>query len=120
MKRDKTRRMEFDHLRVANPIELENLNRCVTRPDIYPLDPASHSVPWNTYVRSPKVSPRTRYNSSSTEALGSDQARQTARWILQHTRSLPTRSPEPQIQIVGKSLHQIVTLVRDIQQEHLE
>ena len=102
MKRDKTRGMEFGHLRVANPIELENLNRCVTRPDIYPLVPASHSVPWNTYVRSPKVSPRTRYNSSSTEALGSDQARQTARWILQHTRSLPTRSPEPQIQIVGR------------------
>ena len=54
MKRDKTRRMEFDKLRVANPIELENLNRCVTRPDIYPLVPASHSVPWSTYVRSQK------------------------------------------------------------------
>ena len=102
MKRDKIRRMEFGHLRVANPIKLDNLNRRTTRPDIYPLAPSSHSVPWNTYVRSQKVSPRTRYNSSSTEALGSDQARQTARWILQHTRSLPTRSPEPQIQIVGR------------------
>ena len=102
MKRDKTRRMEFDKLRVANPIELENLNRCVTRPDIYPLVPASHSVPWNTYVRSPKVSPRTRSNSSSTEALDSNQARQTTRRNLQHTRSLPTRSPKPQIQIVGR------------------
>ena len=102
MKRDKTRRMEFDQLRVANPIELENLNRCVTRPDIYPLVPASHSVPWSTYVRSQKVSPRTRSNSSSTEALDSNQARQTTRRILQHTRSLPTRSPEPQIQIVGR------------------
>ena len=102
MKRDKTRRMKFDQLRVANPIELENLNRCVTRPDIYPLVPASHSVPWSTYVRSPKVSPRTRSNSSSTEALDSNQARQTTRRILQHTRSLPTRSPKPQIQIVGR------------------
>ena len=102
MKRDKTRRMKFDQLRVSNPIELENLNRCVTRPDIYPLVPASHSVPWSTYVRSQKVSPRTRSNSSSTEALDSNQARQTTRRILQHTRSLPTRSPEPQIQIVGR------------------
>ena len=102
MKRDKTRRMVFDKLRVSNPIELENLNRCVTRPDIYPLVPASHSVPWNTYVRSPKVSPRTRSNSSSNEALDSNQARQTTRRILQHTRSLPTRSPKPQIQIVGR------------------
>ena len=102
MKCDKTRRMEFDKLRVSNPIELENLNRCVTRPDIYPLVPASHSVPWSTYVRSQKVSPRTRSNSSSTEALDSNQARQTTRRILQHTRSLPTRSPEPQIQIVGR------------------
>ena len=102
MKRDKTRRMKFDQLRVANPIELENLNRCVTRPDIYPLVPASHSVPWSTYVRSQKVSPRTRSNSSSTEALDSNQARQTTRRNLQHTRSLPTRSPEPQIQIVGR------------------
>ena len=102
MKRDKTRRMEFDKLRVSNPIELENLNRCVTRPDIYPLVPATHSVPWNTYVRSPKVSPRTRSNSSSTEALDSNQARQTTRRNLQHTRSLPTRSPKPQIQIIGR------------------
>ena len=102
MKRDRIRGMEFGHSRVANPIKLDNLNRRTTRPDIYPLAPSSHSVPWNTYVRSQKVSPRTRYNSASTEALGSDQARQTARWILQHTRSLPTRSPEPQIQIVGR------------------
>ena len=102
MKRDKTRSMEFDKLWVSNPIELENLNRCVTRPDIYPLVPATHSVPWSTYVRSQKVSPRTRSNSSSTEALDSNQARQTTRRNLQHTRSLPTRSPKPQIQIVGR------------------
>ena len=78
MKRDKTRRMEFGHLRVANPIKLDNLNRRTTRPDIYPLVPASHSVPWSTYVRSQKASPRSRSISSSTAALGSDQARQTA------------------------------------------
>ena len=35
--------------------------------------------------------------SSSTEALDSDQARQTTQRILQHTRSLPTNSPVPQI-----------------------
>ena len=35
--------------------------------------------------------------SSSTKALDSDQARQTTRRILQHTRSLPTDSPVPHI-----------------------
>ena len=35
--------------------------------------------------------------SSSTEALDSDQARQTTRRILQYTRSLPTNSPVPHI-----------------------
>ena len=52
------------------------------------------------YVRSQRVSSRSV--SSSTEALDSDQARQTTRQILQHTRSLPTSSPEPQIQIMGR------------------
>ena len=102
MKRDKTRRMEFDHLRVANPIGLENLNRRVTRPDIYPLVSSSHGVPWSTYERSQKVSPRSRSISSSTEALDSNQARQTTRRILKQTRSLPTRSPEPQIRSMGR------------------
>ena len=102
MKRDKTRRMESDHLRVANPIRLEDLDRRVTRHGIYPSIPASHSVPWSTYVRSQKVSSRSRSISSSTAALDSDQARQTTRRILQHTRSLPTRSPEPQIRIMGR------------------
>ena len=92
----------LDHLGVAKPIRPENLDRRVTRHGIYPSIPASHSVPWSTYVRSQKVSPRSRSISSSTEALGSDQARQTTRWILQHTRSLPTRSPEPQIRIMGR------------------
>ena len=45
--------------------------------------------------RSQRVSSRSV--SSSTEALDSDQARQTTRRILQHTRSLPTDSPVPHI-----------------------
>ena len=102
MKRDKSKRMETDHLRVANPIRPEDLDRCVMRHGIYPSLPASHGVPWSTYVRSQKVSSRSRSISSSTEALDSDQARQTMQRILQHTRSLPTSSPEPQIQLSGR------------------
>ena len=94
--------MESDHLRVANPIRPEDLDRRVTRHGIYPSLPASHGVPWSTYVRSQKVSSRSRSISSTTEALDSDQARQTTRRILQHTRSLPTSSPEPQIQLIGR------------------
>ena len=45
--------------------------------------------------RSQRVSSRSV--SSSTEAFDSDQARQTTRRILQHTRSLSTDSPVPQI-----------------------
>ena len=100
MKRDKSRkRMDSDHLQVANPIRPEDLDRRVMRQGVYPSLPASHGVPWSTYVRSQKpkrISPRSV--SSSTEALDSDQARQTTRRILQHTRSLPTSSPEPHIQ----------------------
>ena len=96
MKCDKSKkRMESDHLRVAKPIRPEDLDRHVTRHRVYPLIPASRGVPWSTYVRSQKVSSRSI--SSSTEALDSDQARQTTLKILQHTRSLPTSSPEPQI-----------------------
>ena len=102
MKRDKSRKMESDHLQVANPIRLEDLDRRVARHGIYPSIPASHGVPWSTYVRSQRVSSRSRSISSSTEALDSDQARQTTRRILQHTRSLPTSSPEPQIRIMGR------------------
>ena len=57
--------------------------------------PASQGVPWSTYVRSQRVSSRSV--SSSTEALDSDQARQTTQRILQHTRSLPTNSPVPYV-----------------------
>ena len=87
--------MDSDHLGVANPIRPEDLDRCVTRQGIYPSLPASHGVQWSTYVRSQRVSSRSV--SSSTEALDSDQARQTTQRILQHTRSLPTNSPVPQI-----------------------
>ena len=62
---------------------------------IYPSLPASHGVPWSTYVRSQRVSSRSI--SSSTEALDSDLARQTTQRILQHTRSLPTNSPVPYV-----------------------
>ena len=76
MKRDKSRkRMDFDHLQVANPIRPEDLDRRVTPHGIYPSLPASHGVPWSTYVRSQRVSSRSV--SSSTEALDSNQARQT-------------------------------------------
>ena len=87
--------MDSDHLRVANPIRPEDLDRHVTRQGVYPLLPASRGVPWSAYVRSQRVSSRSV--SSSTEALDSDQARQTTRRILQHTRSLPTNSPVPHI-----------------------
>ena len=92
MKHDKSRkRTESDHLHVANPIRPEDLDRCVTHQGVYPSLPASCGVPWSTYVRSQRVDSRSV--SSSTEALDSDQARQTTRRILQHTRSLPTNSP---------------------------
>ena len=83
---------------VANPIRPEDLDRHVTWQGVYPLLPASCGVPWSAYVRtqrSQRVSSRSV--SSSTEALDSDQARQTTRRILQHTRSLPTDSPVPHI-----------------------
>ena len=52
MKRDKSRkRMDSDHLRVANPIRPEDLDRRVTRQGVYLSLPASPGVPWSTYVR---------------------------------------------------------------------
>ena len=96
MKHDKSRkRMDSDHLGVANPIRPEDLDRHVTRQGIYPSLPASRGVPWSTYVRSQRISSRSI--SSSTEALDSDQVRQTTQRIIQHTRSLPTHSPVPHI-----------------------
>ena len=96
MKHDKSRkRMDSDHLEVANPIRPEDLDRRVTHHGIYPSLPASCGVPWGTYVRSQRVSSRSI--SSSTEALDSDQVRQTTQRIIQHTRSLPINSPVPHI-----------------------
>ena len=96
MKRDKSgKRMDSDHLQVVNPNRPKDLDRHVTRQGVYPSLPASRGVPWSAYVRSQRVSSRSV--SSSTEALDSDQARQTTRRILQHTRSLPTNSPVPHI-----------------------
>ena len=104
MKHGKSRKqMDSDHLRVANPIRPEDLDRCVTRHGIYPSLPASQGVPWSTYVktqRSQRVSSRSI--SSSTEALDSDQARQTMQRILQHTRSLPTNSPVPYVSMTDR------------------
>ena len=84
-----------DHLRVARPIRLEDLDRRVTRHGIYPSLPASSRVSWSAYVRSQRVGSRSV--SSSTDTLDSDQARRTTQRILQHTRSLPTDSPVPYI-----------------------
>ena len=83
--------MDSDHFGVVKPIRPEDLDRCVTRHGIYPSLPTSQGVPWSTYVRSQRVSSRSV--SSFTEALDSEQARQTTQRILQHTRSLPTNSP---------------------------
>ena len=101
MKHGKSRkRMESDHLWVANPIRPEDLDRHVTRHSIYPSLPASQGVPWSTYVRSQRVSSRSI--SSSTEALDSEQARQTMQRILQHTRSLPTNSQVPYVSMTDR------------------
>ena len=99
MKRDKSRKqMDSYHLGVANPIRPKDLDRCVTHHGIYPSLPASRGVPWSTYVRSQRSQRvSSRSISSSTEALDSDQARQTTQRILQHTRSLPTNSPVPYV-----------------------
>ena len=71
MKCDKSRkRMDSDHLWVANPIRPEDLDRRVSHQGVYPSLLASCGVPWSTYVRSQRVSSRSI--SSSTEALDSD------------------------------------------------
>ena len=93
MKHDKSRkRMDSDHLHVANPIRPEDLDRCVIQQGVYPSLPVSPGVPWSANVRSQRSQRvSSRSVSSSTEALDSDQARQTTRRILQHTSlCLPT------------------------------
>ena len=101
MKCGKSRKqMDSDHLGIAKPTRPEDLDRHVAQHGIYPSLPASRGVPWSTYVRSQRVSSRSI--SSSTEALDSDQARQTAQRILQHTRSLPTNSPVPYVSMTDR------------------
>ena len=82
-----------DHLSVAKPLRPEDLDRHVTQHGIYPSLPASPGVPWSAYVRSQRRGSRSV--SSSTEALDSDQARHITQRIIQHTKSLPTNSPDP-------------------------
>ena len=94
------KRTDSDHLHVANPIRPEDLDRCVTHQGVYPSLPASRGVPWSAYVRSQRVGSRSV--SSSTDALDSDQARQTTQRILQHTRSLTTNSPVPHIPLTDR------------------
>ena len=56
MKHGKPRKqMESDHLRVANPIRPEDLDRRVTRHGIYPSLPAAQGVPWEYIYEIKKV-----------------------------------------------------------------
>ena len=121
MKPDKSRkRMDSYHLGVANPIRPKDLDRRVTRHGIYPSLPASRGVPWSAYVRSQRSQRvSSRSISSSTEALDSDQARQTTQRILQHTRSLPTNSLFLMYLQLTESTDQIVVLVKGIQLKYL-
>ena len=105
-----------DHLHVANPVRPEDLDRRVTHHGVCPLLSASHGIPWSAYVRSLRVGSRSV--SSSTDALDSDQMRQTTQRILQHIRSLPTNSPVPHIQSTDRE-YRSVALVIGIQLGHL-
>ena len=95
--------MAPDQFGVATPLGPEDLDRCVTRHDIYPSFPAPTGVPWSEYVRSQMN--RSKSVSSSMEALDSDHARYITSRITQHarsmatgTRSLSTGSPVPYFQ----------------------
>ena len=79
----------------------------MTRQGIYPSVPAPNGVPWSEYVQTHRNEPPSV--SSSTEALESDHARYVTRKIMQHarsmvtrTRSLPTDSPTPYFQPIEK------------------
>ena len=92
-----------DQCGVAQPLGPENLDKCITRHDIYPSFPAPIGVPWSEYIRLQRN--RSRSVSSSTEALDSDHAGYISSKITQHatsmaagTRSLPTDSPVPYFQ----------------------
>ena len=73
---------------VARPLQLEDLDRRVTRQGIYPSLPAPNGIPWSEYVRTHRN--RSRSISSSTEVLESVQARYVTRKIVQHARSMAT------------------------------
>ena len=96
-----------DQFSVARPLQLEDLDRRVTRQGIYPSLPAPNGVPWSEYMRAHRN--RSKSLSSSTEALESDHARYVTRKIVQHarlmasgTRSLPTDSPIPYFQPIER------------------
>ena len=79
-----------DQFSVARPLRPEDLDRRVTRYGIYPPLPAPNGVPWSKYVRMHRNRPRSI--SSSTEALESHHARYVTRKIVQHARSMATRT----------------------------
>ena len=79
----------------------------MTRHGIYPSLPAPNGVPWSEYVRTHRN--RSKYISSSTEALESDYERYVTRKLVQHarsmatgTQSLPTDSPIPYFQPIER------------------
>ena len=95
--------MASDQFGVAQPLGLEDLDKCVTRHGIYPSFLAPTAVPWGECIRSQRN--RSRSVSCSTEALNSDHARYITSKITQHarsmaagTRSLPTDSSVPYFQ----------------------
>ena len=47
-----------DQFSVAQPLEPEDLDRCVTWHVIYPSFPALTGVPWSEYIRSQRNRPR--------------------------------------------------------------
>ena len=96
-----------DQFGVAQQLGPEDLDKHVTRHDIYPSFPAPTGVPWSEYIRSQRN--RSRSVSSSTEALDLDHARYITSRITQHarsmatsTRSLPTDSPVPYFQLLER------------------
>ena len=96
-----------DQFSVARPLQPEDLDRRVTRQSIYSSLPAPNGIPWSVYVRTHRNRPQSI--SSSTEVLESDHARyvtstivQHARSMATHARSLPTDSPIPYFQPIGR------------------
>ena len=112
MKHDITRQhvdpvLTLNQFSVPWPLRPEDLDRWVTQHGVYPSLPAPTGVPWSEYVRSQRNGSRSV--SSSTEGLDSDHARYITRRIAQHarsmatgTRSLPTDSPVPYFNPIGR------------------